>query len=137
MKKHLSLLATLLLIALCGISQTFEDSTKVANKHLLKAIALIEKGKVDEQQIELNKELINKMDKSISNKDSIIKIQSKRIENSDLINLNLQSSVGNWEAISLNYQANYKSQLKITRRTKAKAYVFLVLGFFLSYVIYK
>lgn len=122
---------------MCGISQTFEDSTKVANKHLLKAIALIEKGKVDEQQIELNKELINKMDKSISNKDSIIKIQSKRIENSDLINLNLQSSVGNWEAISLNYQANYKSQLKITRRTKAKAYVFLVLGFFLSYVIYK
>lgn len=137
MKKHLSLLATLLLIALCGISQTFEDSTKVANKHLLKAIALIEKGKVDEQQIELNKELINKMDVAISNKDSIIKIQSKRIENTDLVNLNLQSLVGNWEAISLNYQANYKSQLKITRRTKTKAYVFLVLGFALSYVIYK
>jgi hypothetical protein len=122
---------------LCGISQTFEDSTKVANKHLLKAITLIEKGKVDEQQIELNKELINKMDLAIYNKDSIIKVQSSRIQNTDKVVLNLQTSANSWETISRNYQANYKSQLKITKKTKAKAYLFLILSFALSYVIYK
>ena len=122
---------------MCGISQTFEDSTKVANKHLLKAITLIEKGKVDEQQIELNKELINKMDLAIYNKDSIIKVQSSRIQNTDKVVLNLQTSANSWETISRNYQANYKSQLKITKKTKAKAYLFLILSFALSYVIYK
>ena len=137
MKKQLSLLTTLLLIALSGISQIYEDSSVISNKQLLKAITLIEKGKVDEQQIQLNKELINKMDIAISNKDSIIKLQFSRIQNSDLIVSNLKTSVVSWETISRNYQANYKSQLKITRRTKAKAYIFLVVGFFLSYVIYK
>ena len=122
---------------MCGISQIYEDSTKVANKQLLKAITLIEKGKIDEQQIELDKELINKMDMAISNKDSIIKLQFSRIQNTDLIVSNLKTSVVTWETISRNYQANYKSQLKITRRTKAKAYIFLVVGFALSYVIYK
>ena len=137
MKKQLSLLTTLLLIALSGISQIYEDSSVISNKQLLKAITLIEKGKVDEQQIQLNKELINKMDIAISNKDSIIKLQFSRIQKSDLIVSNLKTSVVSWETISRNYQANYKSQLKITRRTKAKAYIFLVVGFFLSYVIYK
>lgn len=137
MKKQLSLLTTLLLIALSGISQIYEDSSVISNKQLLKAITLIEKGKVDEQQIQLDKELINKMDIAISNKDSIIKLQFSRIQNSDLIVSNLKTSVVSWETISRNYQANYKSQLKITRRTKAKAYIFLVVGFFLSYVIYK
>lgn len=137
MKKQISLLITLLLIALVGISQIYSDSTRISNKQLLKAITLIEKGKVDIKQIELNNELINKMELTLQNKDSIITNQFKRIQTGDFLYNNLKKSYSNMESIATNSQMNYKAQIKITRRTKAKAYLLLVVGFFLSYVIYK
>jgi hypothetical protein len=137
MKKQLSLLITLLLIALSSISQIFEDSTRISNKQLLKAITLIEKGKVDEKQIQLDKELINSMEVAISNKDSIIQLQAKRIQSGDFLYDYLKKSYSNLETISTNNQMNYKAQIKITKKAKAKAYLFLALGFALSYVIYK
>ena len=137
MKKQISLLITLLLTALVGISQIYEDSTRISNKQLLKAITLIEKGKVDIKQLELNNELINKMELTLQNKDSIITNQSKRIQTGDFLYNNLKKSYSNMETIATNNQMNYKAQIKITRRTKAKAYLLLVVGFFLSYVIYK
>ena len=137
MKKQISLLITLLLIALSSISQIFEDSTRISNKQLLKAITLIEKGKVDIKQIELNNELINLMQVTLQNKDSIISNQFKRIQTGDFLYNNLKKSYSNMETIATNSQMNYKAQIKITKKTKAKAYLFLVLGFALSYVIYK
>jgi hypothetical protein len=137
MKKQISLLITLLLTALVGISQIYSDSTRISNKQLLKAITLIEKGKVDIKQLELNNELINKMELTLQNKDSIITNQSKRIQTGDFLYNNLKKSYSNLETIATNNQMNYKAQIKITRRTKAKAYLLLVVGFFLSYVIYK
>jgi hypothetical protein len=137
MKKQISLLITLLLTALVGISQIYSDSTRISNKQLLKAITLIEKGKVDIKQLELNNELINKMEITLQNKDSIITNQSKRIQTGDFLYNNLKKSYSNMETIATNNQMNYKAQIKITRRTKAKAYLLLVVGFFLSYVIYK
>lgn len=137
MKKQISLLITLLLIALSSISQIFEDSTTISNKQLLKAITLIEKGKVDIKQIELNNELINLMQITLQNKDSIITNQFKRIQTGDFLYNNLKKSYSNMETIATNSQMNYKAQIKITKKAKAKAYLFLVLGFALSYVIYK
>jgi hypothetical protein len=137
MKKQISLLITLLLTALVGISQIYSDSTRISNKQLLKAITLIEKGKVDIKQLELNNELINKMEITLQNKDSIITNQFKRIQTGDFLYNNLKKSYSNMETIATNNQMNYKAQIKITRRTKAKAYLLLVVGFFLSYVIYK
>jgi len=137
MKKQISLLITLLLIALSSISQIFEDSTRISNKQLLKDITLIEKGKVDIKQIELNNELINLMQVTLQNKDSIISNQFKRIQTGDFLYNNLKKSYSNMETIATNSQMNYKAQIKITKKTKAKAYLFLVLGFALSYVIYK
>ena len=137
MKKQLSLLLTLLLIALSSISQIYEDSTRISNKQLLKAITLIEKGKVDEKQIELDKELINTMGIAISNKDSIIQLQSKRIQSGDFLYDYLKKSYSNLETISINNQMNFKSQLKLTKRAKAKSYIFLVLGLAVGYLIHK
>ena len=137
MKKQISLLITLLLIALVGISQIYSDSTRISNKQLLKAITLIEKGKVDIKQIELNNELINLMQITLQNKDSIISNQFKRIQTGDFLYNNLKKSYSNMETIATNSQMNYKAQIKITKKAKTKAYLFLVLGFALSYVIYK
>jgi hypothetical protein len=137
MKKQLSLLLTLLLIALSSISQIFEDSTKISNKQLLKAITLIEKGKVDQKQIQLDKELINTMDIAISNKDSIIALQSKRIQTGDFLYNNLKKAYNNIEIIATNNQMNYKAQIKITRKTKAKAYILIILGLAVGYLIHK
>ena len=137
MKKQISLLITLLLIALVGISQIYSDSTRISNVQLLKAINLIEKGKVDIKQIELNNELINLMQVTLQNKDSIITNQFRRIQSGDFLYDNLKKSYSNIERIATNNQMNYKAQLKITKKTKAKAYLFLVLGFAISYVIYK
>ena len=137
MKKQISLLITLLLIALVGISQIYSDSTRISNKQLLKAITLIEKGKIDIKQIELNNELINLMQITLQNKDSIITNQFKRIQTGDFLYNNLKKSYSNMETIATNSQMNYKAQIKITKKTKAKAYLFLALGFALSYVIFK
>jgi hypothetical protein len=137
MKKQISLLITLLLIALVGISQIYSDSTRISNKQLLKAIILIEKGKVHIKQIELNNELINKMEITLQNKDSIITNQFKRIQTGDFLYNNLKKSYSNMETIATNNQMNYKAQIKITKKAKVKAYLFLVLGFAISYVIYK
>ena len=137
MKKQISLLITLLLIALVGISQIYSDSTRISNVQLLKAINLIEKGKVDIKQIELNNELINLMQVTLQNKDSIITNQFRRIQSGDFLYDNLKKSYSNMEKIATNSQMNYKAQIKITKKTKAKAYLFLALGFALSYVIYK
>jgi len=137
MKKQISLLITLLLIALVGISQIYNDSTRISNKQLLKAITLIEKGKVDIKQIELNNELINLMQITLQNKDSIISNQFKRIQTGDFLYNNLKKSYSNMETIATNSQMNYKAQIKITKKAKTKAYLFLILGFALSYVIYK
>jgi hypothetical protein len=77
------------------------------------------------------------MELTLQNKDSIITNQSKRIQTGDFLYNNLKKSYSNLETIATNNQMNYKAQIKITRRTKAKAYLLLVVGFFLSYVIYK
>ena len=131
------MLITFLLIALSSISQIFEDSTTIPNKQLLKAITLIEKGKVDVKQIELNNELINLMQVTLQNKDSIISNQFKRIQTGDFLHNNLKKSYSNMENIATNNQMNYKAQIKITKKAKVKAYLFLVIGFALSYAIYK
>jgi len=125
------------MIALSSISQIFEDSTTIPNKQLLKAITLIEKGKVDVKQIKLNNELINLMQITLQNKDSIISNQFKRIQTGDFLYNNLKKSYSNMESIATNNQMNYKAQIKITKKAKVKAYLFLVLGFALSYAIYK
>ena len=104
---------------------------------MLKAITLIENGKVDKKQIELNNELISKMEITLQNKDSIITNQFKRIQTGDFLYNNLKKSYSNMETIATNNQMNYKAQIKITKKAKAKAYLFLALGFALSYVIYK
>jgi len=137
MKKQISLLITLLLIALSSISQIYSDSTIISNKQLLKAITLIEKGKVDIKQIELNNELINLMQITLQNKDSIIALQSKRIQTGDFLYNNLKKSYTNMETIATNNQMNYKAQIKITRKTKAKAYILIILGLGVGYLIHK
>jgi hypothetical protein len=137
MKKQISLLITLLLIALSSISQIYSDSTLISNKQLLKAITLIEKGKVDQKQIQLDKELINTMEIALSNKDSIIALQSKRIQTGDFLYNNLKKSYSNMETIATNNQMNYKAQIKITRKTKVKAYILVILGLGVGYLIHK
>jgi len=77
------------------------------------------------------------MEVAISNKDSIIQLQAKRIQSGDFLYDYLKKSYSNLETISTNNQMNYKAQIKITKKAKAKAYLFLALGFALSYVIYK
>jgi hypothetical protein len=77
------------------------------------------------------------MDIALSNKDSIIQLQSKRIKTGDFLYDNLKKSYNNMQTIATNNQMNYKAQIKITKRTKAKAYILVVLGLAVGYLIHK
>jgi len=77
------------------------------------------------------------MEIALSNKDSIIALQSKRIQTGDFLYNNLKKSYSNMETIATNNQMNYKAQIKITRKTKVKAYILVILGLGVGYLIHK
>jgi hypothetical protein len=125
-------------MTLRGISQTSNDSlTCIPNSQLKKAINLIEKGKVAEEELNVSNQKILLLDESMKKKDLIIQEYSSK----DSI---YQKSINSYKAMVANLEtslANAKSINTIdkirNRKQKLKKWYSLVIGVGIGYLIAK
>ena len=127
-----------LLTAYQGISQTSSDSvTCLPNAQLKKAINLIEKGKVVEEELVATKELLKNSETRLSLKDSIIgKYQLSEKEYKSLVT-NFENNLNNDKRIIYNLETQIKLYKKISRRQKLSKYILGILGESIGYLISK
>ena len=127
-----------LLTAYQGISQTSSDSvTCLPNAQLKKAINLIEKGKVVEEELVATKELLKNSETRLSLKDSIIgKYQLSEKEYKSLVT-NFENNLNNDKRIIYNLETQIKLYKKISRRQKLSKYILGILGVSIGYLISK
>ena len=127
-----------LLTAYQGISQTSNDSvTCLPNAQLKKAINLIEKGKVVEEELVATKELLKNSETRLSLKDSIIgKYQLSENQYKSLV-ANFEQNLNNDKRIIYNLETQIKLSKKIARRQKLSKYIVGILGVSIGYLISK
>jgi hypothetical protein len=127
-----------LLTAYQGISQTSNDSvTCLPNAQLKKAINLIEKGKVVEEELVATKELLKNSETRLSLKDSIIgKYQLSENQYKSLV-ANFEQNLNNDKRIIYNLETQIKLSKKIARRQKLSKYIVGILGVSIGYLIAK
>ena len=127
-----------LLTAYQGISRTSSDSvTCLPNAQLKKAINLIEKGKVVEEELVATKELLKNSETRLSLKDSIIrKYQLSEKEYKSLVT-NFEQNLNNDKRIIYNLETQIKLSKKIARRQKLSKYIVGILGVSIGYLISK
>lgn len=127
-----------LLTAYQGISQTSSDSvTCIPNAQLKKAINLIEKGKVVEEELVATKELLKNSESRLSIKDSIIgKYQLSENQYKALV-ANFEQNIKNDSRIIYNLNTQIKLSKKIARRQKFSKYIVGILGVGIGYLIAK
>jgi hypothetical protein len=138
MKKQIIMLLITLLTAYQGISQTSNDSvTCLPNAQLKKAINLIEKGKVVEEELVATKELLKNSETRLSLKDSIIgKYQLSENQYKSLV-ANFEQNLNNDKRIIYNLETQIKLSKKIARRQKLSKYIVGILGVSIGYLIAK
>lgn len=138
MKKQITTLLIILLTAYQGISQTSNDSvTCLPNAQLKKAINLIEKGKVVEEELVATKELLKNSETRLSLKDSIIgKYQLSENQYKSLV-ANFEQNLNNDKRIIYNLETQIKLSKKIARRQKLSKYIVGILGVSIGYLIAK
>ena len=127
-----------LLTAYQGISQTSNDSvTCLPNAQLKKAINLIEKGKVVEEELVATKELLKNSETRLFLKDSIIvKYQLSENQYKSLV-ANFEQNLNNDKRIIYNLETQIKLSKKIARRQKLSKYIVGILGVSIGYLIAK
>jgi hypothetical protein len=137
MKKLLITLATTILIASQAISQTSsKDSvTCIPNSQLKKAIELIEKSRVHEEEIENLKQTMNLFRKSVINKDSIITIMSGREIEYRTIMTNQSKQITNSHVLVNNLERNIEVRNKFYKSQKKKSAITALVGIVLAFFI--
>jgi hypothetical protein len=120
-----------------GISQTSDSVTCLPNSQLKKAINLIEKGKVVEQELEISNKKILLLDQTIKNNELIISEFSKK-------DSTYQKMIGGYKQMVTNLEsslANAKSINTIdkirNRKQKLKKWYSLIIGVGIGYLIAK
>ena len=137
MKKRLITLATTILIASQAISQTSsKDSvTCIPNSQLKKAIELIEKSRVHEEEIENLKQTMNLFRKSVINKDSIITIMSGREIEYRNIMTNQSKQITNCQVLVNNLEMNVEVRSKFYKSQKKKSAITALVGIVVAFFI--
>jgi hypothetical protein len=137
MKKRLITLATTILIASQAISQTSsKDSvTCIPNSQLKKAIELIEKSRVHEEEIENLKQTMNLFRKSVINKDSIITIMSGREIEYRTIMTNQSKQITNCQVLVNNLEMNVEVRSKFYKSQKKKSAITALVGIVVAFFI--
>jgi len=111
--------------------------TCLPNAQLKKAINLIEKGKVVEEELVATKELLKNSETRLSLKDSIIgKYQLNENQYKSLV-ANFEQNLNNDKRIIYNLETQIKLSKKIARRQKLSKYIVGILGVSIGYLIAK
>jgi len=128
----------LVLTNLKGISQTASDSTTaIPNYQLRKAINLIEKGKLVQQELDLTKEKVSLLDERIVKKDSIIYNFRLKEVGWNKIFKNYQQESKNCREYQTNTQTIFEKQELTIKRSKKIKYLFLAIGLGLGLYLHK
>lgn len=137
MKKQLITLATTILIVSQAISQTSsKDSiTCIPNSQLKKAIEIIERSKVHEEEIENLKQTMNLFRKSVINKDSIITIMNGREIEYRTIMTNQSKQIANSQVLVANLERNIEVRNKFYKSQKKKSAITALVGIVLAFFI--
>lgn len=138
MKKQITFLLITLLIAFYCTSQTSSDTvTCIPNTYLKKAINLIEKGRVTEDELIQTKLLVKSNEKGLLIKDSIILKYELSVGQYKNMTESYEESLKNKQRIIYNLETQIKLNKKINRRQKASKYIVGILGLALGYLISK
>jgi hypothetical protein len=120
-----------------GISQTSDSVTCIPNSQLKKAINLIERGKVVEEELTISNKKILLLEQTNKNKDIIISeysskdsICQKTISGYKAMVVNLESSLSNAKSI------NTIDKIR-NRKQKLKKWYSLIIGVGIGYLIAK
>lgn len=120
-----------------GISQTSDSVTCIPNSQLKKAINLIERGKVVEEELTVSNKKILLLDQSNKNKDLIILEYSSK----DSI---FQKTIGGYKAMVVNLESSLSNAKSINtidkirnRKQKLKKWYSLIIGVGIGYLIAK
>ena len=129
MKKQIILLITITQIALSSISQTSNDSLIcIPNSQLKKAITIIEKSKITDEELSILKVKLSIFQTSLNVKDSVINIyKSKEIDYKNILQ-NQTNAITLSNKIITNLENNIKINAKLIRRQKTKKWVVGLLG---------
>ena len=130
MKKLVITLIALALMTSKGISQNSSDSvTSIPNYQLRKAINLIEKGKVAQEELDSTKQLVVYLNNRIEKKDSILMLYGQRDLNWKKIDGVNKEKIGNLNQVITNSNKIIDIQAKSIRRGKFGKIALLALGF--------
>jgi glycerol dehydrogenase-like iron-containing ADH family enzyme len=129
----------LTLLQLSSISQTSNDSSLISipSYQLKKAINLIEKGKVMEQELNLSNQKILLLDESMKKKDLIISEYSTKDSISQRVINSYKSMVVNLESSLANAKSINTIDKIRNRKQKLKKWYTLVIGVGIGYLIAK
>ena len=128
----------LILFKFQAISQIASDSvTCIPNIQLRKAINLIEKGKVVEEELKLTKEREKYLENRLVIKDSIIYHYATKEQYFKKLDSNYQIELGNLKQVVFNDKLIYNLQSSKIIGLKRKKWLFLAVGSLTTYLITK
>jgi len=128
----------LILFKFQAISQIASDSvTSIPNSQLRKAINLIEKGKVMEEELKLTKEREKYLENRLVIKDSIIYHYATKEQYFKKLDSNYQIELGNLKQVVFNDKLIYNLQSSKIIGLKRKKWLFLAVGSLTTYLITK
>jgi hypothetical protein len=129
----------LILLQLSSISQTSKDSVliPIPSFQLKKAINLIERGKVAEQELNLSNQKILLLDESLKKKDLIISEYSTKDSLSQKAIYGYKTMVDNLEKSLANHKAITTIDKIKNRKQKLKKWYSLIIGVGIGYLIAK
>lgn len=137
MKKPILTLITILLTVFAAISQTSSDTTCLPNSQLKKAINLIERGKVAEEELGHTKQLVTILESKVTVKDSVInKLFAEKDIYTALIK-NFEQEVANDKNIIKNLEKSITLEKRISRKQKLSKWVVGLAGIGLGLLIAK
>ena len=137
MKKLITTLLTILLTASVGISQTSSDTTCLPNAQLKKAINLIERGKVAEEELGHTKQLVTILENKVTVKDSVItKLFAEKDIYTNLVR-NYEQQVSNDKNIIKNLEKSITLEKRISRKQKLSKWIVGLAGIGLGLLISK
>ena len=136
MKKQGIILITLVLLTFQSISQTYDSVTCIPNGQLKKAINLIERGKVAEEELGITKDKNAILSKVVIVKDSIITVYQKKDTINALMQDGYRSAVKNLQTSLANAEAKYHIQNVRLLRQKIKKWGSFVVGIGVGFLIF-
>ena len=137
MKRLIITLIILVLAKLQGISQTYDSSTLIPNSQLRKAINLIERGKVVEEELNLTKERSIYFENRLKIKDSIILHYATKEQYYKKLDSNYKLEINNLKNVAFNDKLVFQLQNSKIVGLKRKKWFYLAIGSLTTYLITK